>query len=78
MAKDVGSFHFQSILVLCFKAVYRIGMGTLGCVCGGTWNWGRKTKDLGTSSMGRGDLLDGDAERQIRGRGDVKYGDAGM
>ena len=35
--------------------------------CVGTW--GRETRDLGTSSMERGDMWDGDAGRQIQGRG---------
>ena len=30
---------------------------------------GRETRDLGTSSMGRRDVWDGDAGRQIQGRG---------
>ena len=30
---------------------------------------GRETRDLGTSSMGSGDVWDGDAGRQIQGRG---------
>ena len=32
----------------------------------GTWE--REMRDLGTSSMGRKDEWDGDAERQIQGR----------
>ena len=30
---------------------------------------GRETRDLGTSSMGRGDVWDEDVGRQIQGRG---------
>ena len=44
-------------------AVYKSGTGTRGRghgdACVGTW--GRETRDLGTSSMGRGDVWDGDA-----------------
>ena len=48
-------------------AVYKTGTGALGRLCG---NLGRETGDLGTSSMGRGDMWDGDAGRQIQGRGE--------
>ena len=50
-----------------FRAVYKTGTGTRGR---GHWDaWGvvtrgRETRDLGTSSMGRGD-----EGRQIQGRG---------
>ena len=44
-------------------AVYKSGTGTRGRghrdACVGTW--GRETRDLRTSSMGRGDVWDGDA-----------------
>ena len=63
---------------LCIKQGREKGTGTLGRVCENFGTWERETKDLGTSSMGRGDLWDGDGGRQIRGRGDVKYWDAGM
>ena len=50
---------------------YKTGTGTRGRghwdACVGTW--GGETRDLGTSSMGRGDVWDGDAGRQIQGRG---------
>ena len=38
--------------------MYKSGTGTWDA-CVGTW--GRETRDLGTSSMGRGDVWDGDA-----------------
>ena len=38
---------------------------------------GRETRDLGTSRMGHGDVLDGDARHQIQGCEDVKYRDMG-
>ena len=63
MRKDVGSFHFHSILVLCFKAVYRSGMGTLGCVCGDLGigdarrrTWGHQVWDAGMCGTGTGDV----------------------
>ena len=34
----------------------------------GLGTWGRETRDLRTSSVGRGDVWDGDAGRQIQGR----------
>ena len=37
----------------------------------GLGTWERETRDLGTSSMVRGDAWDGDAGRQIQGRRDV-------
>ena len=39
------------------SAVYKSGTGT----------WGRETRDLGTSSMGRGDVWDRDAGLQSQG-----------
>ena len=50
--------------VYLFTAVYKTGAETRGrghrdaCVV----TWGRETRDLGTSSMGRRDVWDGDAE----------------
>ena len=50
-----------------FLAAYKSGTETRGRghwdACVGTWDWGRVTRDLGTSSMGRGDVWDGDAGR---------------
>ena len=47
----------------CNLAVYKSGTGTRGRghldACVGTW--GRETRDLRTSSMGRGDVWEGDA-----------------
>ena len=61
--------------------MYKTGTGTLRRVCGNFGTWERETRDLGTSSMGRGNVWDGDAGtsntgtrgRQIRGRRDVNY-----
>ena len=43
--------------------MYKSGTGTSGRVCGdlGLETWGRETRDLRTSSMGREDEWDGDA-----------------
>ena len=38
---------------------------------------GRETRDLGTSRMPHGDVLDRDVRRQIQGCEDVKYRDMG-
>ena len=54
--------------------VCKSGTGTLGRVCGELGTWGRDTRDLGTSRMGRGDVWDLHSGRQIQrrgGRGDV-------
>ena len=52
--------------VYLFTAVYKTGAGTRGRghwdACLRTCDLGRETRDLGTSSMGRGDVWDGDAE----------------
>lgn len=50
-----------------FVAVYKTGTGAWG-----PGTWGRKTRDLGTSSGGRGDRWDGDAVREIQGHGGHK------
>ena len=46
------------------------GTGTSGRVCGdlGLGTWGRETRDLRTSSMGRGEVWDGDAGTSNTGR----------
>ena len=58
--------------------MYKSGMGTRGRghrdACVGTWNVGRETRDLRTSTMGRGDVWDGDARTSntgTQGRRDV-------
>ena len=55
-----------------FAAVYKSGTGTRGRghgdACVGTWGLGRETRDLGTSSMGRGDVWDGDVGLETQGR----------
>ena len=43
----------------------------MGRVFGNFETWKSETKDLGTSSMGRGDEWGGNAGRQIQGRRDV-------
>ena len=50
--------------------MYKTGTGTLGRVCG--------TLDLGTRDEGLEDIKYGTWGSVGRGRGDVKYGDAGM
>ena len=54
----------------CIKVGQGQGDGDIGTRVWGLGTWGRETRDLGTSSMGRGDGVG-------RGRGDVKYRDAG-
>lgn len=51
-----------------------MGTGTLRRECGdlGHGDARRKTRDLGTSSGGRGDRWDGDAVREIQGHGGHK------
>ena len=44
------------------------GDGDIGMHVWGLGTWGRETRDLRTSSMGRGDVWDGDAGRQKQGR----------
>ena len=58
--------------------MYKSGMGTRGRghrdACVGTWDVGRETRDLRTSTMGRGDVWDGDAGTSntgTQGRRDV-------
>ena len=50
---------------LCIKVGRGQGDGDIGTRVWGLGTWGRETRDLGTSSMGRGDA-------GTRGRGDVK------
>ena len=52
---------------LCIKVGRGQRDGDIGTRVWRLWTWGRETRDLGTSSMGR----------VGRGRGDVKYMDSG-
>ena len=54
-----------SFIRLCIKLGQGQGDGDIGTRV----TRGRETRDLGTSSMGRGDVWNGDAGRQIQGRG---------
>ena len=54
---------------LCIKLGRGQGEGDIGTRVWGLVTRGRETRDLGTSSMERGDVWDGDAGRQIQGRG---------
>ena len=57
---------------LCIKVGRGQGYGEIGTHVWGLGTWGRETRDLRTSSMGRGDVWDGDRGRQklgCRGRG---------
>ena len=54
---------------LCIKLGRGQGDGDTGTRLWGLVTRGRETKELGTSSMGRGDVWDGDARRQIQGSG---------
>ena len=54
---------------LCIKLGREQGEGDIGTRVWGLVTRGRGTRDLGTSSMERGDVWDGDAGRQIQGRG---------
>ena len=54
---------------LCIKLGRGQGDGDIGTRVWGLGTWGRETRDLRTSSMGRGDVWDGDVGRQIQRRG---------
>ena len=54
---------------LCIKLGRGQGDGDIGTRMWGLVTRGRETRALGTSSIGRGDLWDGDAGGQIQGRG---------
>ena len=45
------------------------GYGDIGTRVWRLGTWGRETRDLRTSSMGCGDVWDGEAGRLIQGRG---------
>ena len=75
--------YFSSFIDIAM-AVYKSGTGTRGRghgdACVGTW--GRETRDLGTSSMGRGDVWDGDARaimiiEKVRGNAPINVKPAG-
>ena len=51
---------------LCIKLGRGQGDGDIGTRVWGLVTRGRETRDLGTSSMGRGDVWDGDVGRQIQ------------
>ena len=53
------------------------GDGDIGTRVWGLGTWGRKTEDLGTQDEGLEDIKYGTRGRVGRGRGDVKYRDAG-
>ena len=53
------SQYWSSALRMCIE----LGWGHWDACVGGLGNWGRETKDLGTSSMGRGDVWDRDRGR---------------
>ena len=46
---------------MCIKLGRGQGDGDIGTRVWGLGTWGRETRDLRTSSMGRGDVWDGDA-----------------
>ena len=57
---------------LCIKVGRGQGYGEIGTHVWGFGTWGRETRDLRTSSMGRADVWDGDAgtsKQGCRGRG---------
>ena len=53
---------------MCIKVGRRQGDGDIGTRVWGLVTRGRETRNLRTSSMGRRDVWDGDAGRQIQGR----------
>ena len=66
-------YNYSLLVDTTERLCIQVGQDTGRCVWGlGTW--GRKMRDLGTSSMGHQDVWDGDMRRQIQGRrghGDV-------
>ena len=56
---------------LCIKVGRGQGDGDIGTRVWGLGTWGRATRDLRTSSMGRGDVWDGDAGTSNTGTRDV-------
>ena len=53
---------------LCIKVGRGQGDGDFGTRVWGLGTWGRETRDLRTSSMGRGDVWDGDAGTSKTGK----------
>ena len=66
-----GVLKMARVKRLCIKVGRGQGYGEIGTHVWGLGTWGRETRDLRTSSMGRGDVWDGHA------RGDVKNRDGG-
>ena len=62
---------------LCIKVGRGQGDGDIGTRVWGLGTWGRKTEDLGMQDEGLEDIKYGTRGRVGRGRGDVKYRDAG-
>ena len=51
----------------CIKVGQGQGDGDIGTRVWGLGTWGRETRDLGTSSIGHGDVWDGDEETSNTG-----------
>ena len=65
----------MGIIGLCIKVGRGQGDGDIGTRVWGLGTWGRETRDLRTSSMGRGDVWDGDSgtsKTGTQGTRDVK------
>ena len=54
---------------LCIKLGRGQGEGDIGTRVWGLVTRARETRDLGTTSMGHGDVWNGEAGRQLQGRG---------
>ena len=65
--------HLDSKNRLCIKVGRGQGHGDIGTHVLGLVTWGRETRDLATSSMGREDKWDGDAGHQIQGGGGCEW-----
>ena len=61
--------HFFSFLGAVYKSETGQRDGGIGMHVWGLENWGRETRDLRTSRMGRRDVWDGDRGSEIQGRG---------
>ena len=68
-----SSFTFLASFFSFLGAVYKSEKGQrdggIGMHVWGLENWGRETRDLRTSRMGRRDVWDGDQGSEIQGRG---------